>query len=313
MARRLLLLGIGLLAALPLPAAAQNREHQQIFADLRMLHEQTQLLRVAVAELAESLKAVNSRVDEQSELTRRLFADQGVQIGGLTENARILREKLDATTVSLSKDAHEMETIRQELAAQRALLMQIITMLTPPVVPVEGGVPPTGAGTPPPAVGAGAAGAAGVKPPTPAPVLPPAPQNPQRAFDTAFGDYATGQFDMAIAGFQYYIETFPTSPDVPKARFHVAESHYGKGAYKEAVTAYEQVIRLHKGTDWEPQALYKQGLAYEQLGQTERAKANWELVRKSFPTSSAAMLAAQNLARIIKTSFMTGTSVSPKD
>jgi TolA-binding protein len=47
-------------------------------------------------------------------------------------------------------------------------------------------------------------------------------------------------------------------------------------------------------------ALYKQGLAYEQLGQTERAKANWELVRRTFPNSSAFMLATQGLARIIK-------------
>lgn len=294
MARRLLIL---VLLALPATAAAQNREHQQIFADLRMLQEQTQLLRVAVAELAASLKAVNTRVDEQANLTRKLFADQGVQIGSLTENARILREKMDATNVSLSKDAHEMETIRQELATQRTLLTQIITMLTPVPVP----------GDPSNPTAAGAAGVAGATPPAgtgttaPPPVqLPPPPQNPQRAFDTAFGDYATGQFDMAIAGFQYYIETFPTSPDVPKARYHVAESHYGKGAYKEAVAAYEQVLKLDKGTDWEAPALYKQGLAYEQLGQTERAKANWELVRKSFPDSSAAMMAAQNLARIIK-------------
>ncbi len=293
MARLLLIL---VLLALPATAAAQNREHQQIFADLRMLHEQTQLLRVAIAELAQSLKAVNTRVDEQANLTRKLFADQGVQIGSLTENARILREKMDATNVSLSKDAHEMETIRQELATQRTLLTQIITMLTPVPAPVDPNNP----------TATGAGGATGATPPitsgaTPPPVqLPPPPQNPQRAFDTAFGDYATGQFDMAIAGFQYYIETFPTSPDVPKARYHVAESHYGKGAYKEAVAAYEQVLKLDKGTDWEAPALYKQGLAYEQLGQTERAKANWELVRKSFPDSSAAMMAAQNLARIIK-------------
>jgi len=299
MARRLLNLTLLALLALPATAVAQNREHQQIFADLRILQEQTQLLRVAVAELVESLKAINSRVDEQSNLTLKLFADQGVQIGGLTDNARILREKLDATNVSLSKDAHEMETIRQELGNQRILLNQIIALVTPPVAPTD---PAAAAGT------AGAAGAGMVPLPTGAnqatpPVLPPPPQNPQRSFDTAFGDYVTGQFDMALAGFQYYIETFPTSPDVPKARFHIAESQYGKGANKEAVTAYEQVITLHKGTEWEPQALYKQGLAYEKLGQIERAKANWELVRKAFPDSSAAILATQNLARIIKTSL----------
>lgn len=304
MARRLLSLALLATLAVPAMATAQNREHQQIFADMRILQEQTQLLRVAVAELVESLKAVNSRVDEQANLTRKLFADQGVEIGGLTDNARILREKLDATTVTLSKDAHEMETIRQELGNQRILLNQIITMLTAVAAPAVT-TDPAAAG----ATGQPTGGPPVTTPPagtvaTPPPAMPPPPQNPQRAWDTAFGDYITGQFDMAIAGFQYYIETFPTSPDVPKARFHVAESHYGKGQNKEAVTAYEQVITLHKGTVWEADALFKQGLAYEKLGQPERAKANWELVRKTFPDSNAAILATQNLARINKTSLI---------
>jgi len=316
MARRLCLAlaFVGLLAAWPLEARAQNREHQQIFADLRMLQEQTQLLRAAVAELAASLKAVNARVDEQANLTRKLFADQGVQIGALTDNARILREKLDATNVSLSKDAHEMETIRQEIANQRTLLNQIITMLTPPPAPVDPTADPTGAtaaaatgaaGTGGTTTGTGA-GATGTDPqtatppvtPPPTPLAP--PQNPDRVFNSAFGDYVTGRYDIAIQGFEYYIKSFPTSPEVPRARFHIAESQYGKGANKEAVTAYEEVITRHKGTEWESQALYKQGLAYEQLGQIERAKTNWERVRADFPDSSAAVLAQQALVRIIK-------------
>lgn len=273
----------------PAAAAAQNREHQQLFADLRMLQEQTQQLRLSVAALAESLTALSKRVDDQSGTTRKLFADQGLVISALTDSARVLREKLDATNVSLSKDSHELETMRQELTAQRTLLTQIIALLTP-----------APAATDP-------AAAAGVADPTappvttaPPPTVPPPPQNPQRAFDSAFGDYARGDFEMAIRGFEYYVEKFPTSPDASKARFHIGESYYSKGSYKEAVAAYEQVITIHKGTDWEPMALYKQGLAYEQLGQTERAKANWELVRRSFPDSSAFMLATQGLARIIK-------------
>ncbi|MCR4375077.1 MAG: tetratricopeptide repeat protein [Acidobacteria bacterium] len=273
--------------AAPAAASAQNREHQQLFADLRMLQEQTQQLRLSVAALAESLTALTKRVDDQSGTTRKLFADQGLVISALTDSARVLREKLDATNVSLSKDSHELETMRQELTAQRQLLTQIIALLTPPPATV----PAAGAVTDPAAPPVTAA---------PPPTVPPPPQNPQRAFDSAFGDYARGDFEMAIRGFEYYVEKFPTSPDASKARFHIGESYYSKGSYKEAVAAYEQVITIHKGTDWEPMALYKQGLAYEQLGQTERAKANWELVRRSFPDSSAFMLATQGLARIIK-------------
>jgi tol-pal system protein YbgF len=275
--------------AAPAAASAQNREHQQLFADLRMIQEQTQQLRAAVASLAETFTALSKKVDDQSGTTRKLFADQGLIISGLTESARILREKLDATNVSMSKDSHELEAMRQELTAQRTLLTQIIALLTTPPTPVD----PAAVTTPvdptaPPVT---------VAPP---PTVPPPPQNPQRAFDSAFGDYVRGDYDMAIRGFEYFVEKFPTSPDAPKSRFHIGESYYLKGSYKEAIPAYEQVITIHKGTDWEPQALYKQGLAYEQLGQTERAKANWELVRKSFPGSSAFHLATQALARINK-------------
>ena len=285
--------------AWPVHGAAQNREHQQLFADLRMLQEQTQQLRLAVASLVDAIAKVGTRVDDQGNVTRKLFADQGLVIGTLTENARILREKLDATNVSMSKDAHELETMRKELTAQRQLLTQIIALVTPPPVTVDPTATPAPGGKP----GAGSTGTnppAPVTTPVPTPTVPPPPQNPQRAFDAAFGDYARGDFEMAIAGFEYYIKTFPTSPDAAKARFHIAESLYGKGSFKEAVTAYEQVITIHKETDWEPQALYKQGLAYEQLGQTDRARANWERVRKSFPNSSAFMLATQGLARINK-------------
>ena len=274
--------------AAPAAASAQNREHQQLFADLRMLQEQTQQLRLSVAALAESLTTLAKRVDDQGGATRKLFADQGLVISALTDSARVLREKLDATNVSLSKDSHELETMRQELTAQRVLLTQIIALLTPAPAATD---PAAASATVPTAPPAGTA---------PPPAVPPPPQNPQRAFDSAFGDYARGDFEMAIRGFEYYVEKFPTSPDASKARFHIGESYYSKGSYKEAVAAYEQVITIHKGTDWEPMALYKQGLAYEQLGQTERAKANWELVRRSFPDSSAFMLATQGLARIIK-------------
>jgi tol-pal system protein YbgF len=293
--------GTVLVAAIawPVPGSAQNREHQQLFADLRMLQEQTQQLRLAVASLVEAIAKVGTRVDDQSNVTRKLFADQGLVIGTLTENARILREKLDATNVSMSKDSHELETMRKELTAQRQLLTQIIALVTPPPVVVDPTATPAPGGKPT-AAGAGLTQPAPAATPVPTPTVPPPPQNPQRAFDAAFGDYARGDFEMAIAGFEYYIKTFPTSPDAAKARFHIAESLYGKGSFKEAVTAYEQVITIHKETDWEPQALYKQGLAYEQLGQTDRARANWERVRKSFPNSSAFMLATQGLARINK-------------
>ena len=54
----------------PSPATAQNREHQQMTADVRMLQEQTQQLAITLAAvnqaLAESLEAINARLDQAS-------------------------------------------------------------------------------------------------------------------------------------------------------------------------------------------------------------------------------------------------------
>src|SRR5438132_42719 len=61
------------------PARAANKEHQQMMADLRMLQEQSQLLQNMLGTLAEAIKAVNTRLDQQGETTRKAFADQKLQ------------------------------------------------------------------------------------------------------------------------------------------------------------------------------------------------------------------------------------------
>ena len=63
------LLGVILLTAAS-PASAANNEHQQLMADLRMLQEQSQLLQNLIGSVTEALKAVNTRLDQQSETTR---------------------------------------------------------------------------------------------------------------------------------------------------------------------------------------------------------------------------------------------------
>src|SRR5919201_4708664 len=82
-------------------AAAANKEHQQLMADIRMLQEQTQLLQNLLGQFNEALKAVNTRLDQQAEANRKLAADQKLAIDNLTNDARIVREKLDDNNVRI--------------------------------------------------------------------------------------------------------------------------------------------------------------------------------------------------------------------
>src|SRR3954465_10138273 len=109
------LLGLTLLVGGAPPAAAANKEHQQLMADLRMLQEQSQILQNLIGSITETLKAVNSRLDQQAETTRKAFADQKLVIDNLTNDVRVIREKLSDNNVRIGSLTQEVDSLRQSL------------------------------------------------------------------------------------------------------------------------------------------------------------------------------------------------------
>src|SRR3954466_2954518 len=95
------------------PAAAANKEHQQLMADLRMLQEQSQLLQNMLGTLAEAIKAVNARLDQQTDANRKAFADQKLLIDNLTKDLGVVREKVDDNNVRVGSLSQEVDALRQ--------------------------------------------------------------------------------------------------------------------------------------------------------------------------------------------------------
>ena len=122
---------LGLTPATP---AAADREHQQIMADLRILQEQTQQLQALMNGLGEALKAVNSRIEDQTSLERKAFADGKVQMDAMSGDIRVVREKVDETNVRLGSIAQELESLRQAIPEPGAFQ-------PPPVTTDAGAVP----------------------------------------------------------------------------------------------------------------------------------------------------------------------------
>src|SRR5712692_11102471 len=97
------------------PANAANKEHQQLMADLRMLQEQSQLLQNLIGSVTDALKAVNTRLDQQGETNRKAFADQKLVIDNLTNDVRVIREKLDDNNVRIGSLTQEVDSLRQSM------------------------------------------------------------------------------------------------------------------------------------------------------------------------------------------------------
>src|SRR5437867_8931800 len=104
-----------LLVGAAVPASAANKEHQQLMADIRMLQEQTQLLQNLLGQFNDALKAVNARLDQQAEATRKTVADQKLAIDNLTNDARVIREKLDDNNVRVGSLTQEVDALRQSM------------------------------------------------------------------------------------------------------------------------------------------------------------------------------------------------------
>ena len=89
--------GVLVLAAHP---AAQNREHQQQAAELRILQEQQQQLSLAIAQLNDLIKALNTRLDEASAAMRKGFADQELSIRNMSGDLSAIRERTASSSAN---------------------------------------------------------------------------------------------------------------------------------------------------------------------------------------------------------------------
>jgi TolA-binding protein len=260
------------------PAHAANKEHQQLMADLRMLQEQSQLLQNLIGTVTDTLKAVNTRLDQQAETNRRAFADQKLVIDNLTNDVRVIREKLDDNNVRIGSLTQEVDSLRQS--------MQQLS------------VRPTGTPEPDGAAGGSPSATGGTSPGGGSPTGPPVGVSPQKLLDTAKADYSAGQYDLAIIGFNEYIRSFPKSDMADDAQVNICNAYYQDAKYQQAVDACDQAIRLYPTGDRLPEAYYRKGLALSNLKDVNGARATWEELVKKFPTGPEANLATQGLERL---------------
>ena len=275
----------------PAAAGAQNREHQQMAADVRMLQEQAQQLALTLAAqnqaLAEALKAITSRLDASNETMRKGFADQRLLVDELSDAVGVIRERSDDTNVRIGALREELEALRGTVQALQQAMLTQAQAAAAPAEPLDPNAPV--AATPAPA------------PPTPAPAVHSnAGLSPQRLFEPARTDYFAGQWSSAILGFEAFLRAFPRSELADDAQFFIGESQAGQNQFAEAVAAYNQVIQNYPGADKIPEAYYKRAVAQERLGQIDAARASYETLLKSFPNSIPASLARQSLDRLTR-------------
>jgi tol-pal system protein YbgF len=259
--------------AMPARPIAADREHQQIIADIRMLQEQAQQLQNTLSGLGDALKAMTTRLDDQNSIERKAFADGKVQMDGISNEIRVVREKVDETNVRLGSISQEIESLRDALPQQGTT--------PPPPTTSDATVPLPDGATPPPVTVA---------------TTPPPGISPERLWSSSFGDYGAGNYSLAISGFNSYLQYFPKGSHAAEAQLYIGQAYDADKKPNDAITAYDRVISNYPAaTEQVASAYYKRGLVMESLGQTDRARQSYDTAVKQYPTAASAILAKNRL------------------
>jgi TolA-binding protein len=263
------------------PAAAADKEQRQMMADIRMLQEQAQQLQNVLTNLTEALKAINARMDqrfdEQTNISRKAFADEKLVIDNIAHDLGVVREKADDNAVRVG-------SLTQELEALRQLVQQ--GSLPRPTVGAEPGdsfAPPAPPDSAPAPTGIAAVGA-----------------SPEKLWAGAYADYTQAQYDLAILGFEAYIKSFPTSVKASEAQVNICNAYLQQGKYDKARDACDVAIRTYPTGTTIPEAYYRKGLALQSLKQLDLARQAYETAVQKYPESAAATLANQKLRELKK-------------
>ena len=261
------------------PAAAQSRAERQMMADIRMLQEQAQQLAITLGTLQDSIKALNTRLDQSDESTRKALADQRLVVENVGADMRVIRDRTGETNVRINTLSQEMDALRTSLLSVAASVQAAGTPQVPvdPNAPIDPNAPP-------------------------APVVPPPSStvglSPTRMYEAAMAEYAAGQWTLAVTGFDQFIKAFPTSDMADDAQKMIGDTHFAAGKYPEAIAALNQVIQNYPRSDKLADAYFRRGSAQERMKDLDGARESWEFVIKNYPDSDAARLAKQNLDRI---------------
>jgi tol-pal system protein YbgF len=279
--RLCLLTVLVVLALLPGAAAAQNREHLQMNADLRMLQEQVSRLQLTVNQLADRLGTTDGRIDQVAATNLKSFADQKLVIDQITGTLSTMREKLDDNSTRVSQLTQEFSQVREGLRLLTNQINALVSILQPPV---ENGDAATsnepGAATAPGLLG---------------PVT--MPESPAVYLTEAMNHYFASRWDLAIEAFEEIVEKFPGTQQAASAQLQLGQSYYQQGRYREAIPHYQRLIADYPQSEHLPEAYLMQGLCYEGLDQRTNARKMFEQVTTLYPESQQAIQAEQRLKR----------------
>jgi tol-pal system protein YbgF len=239
-------------------------------------------LQIQVASLQGQVSDLTRLIEDQAKELRRLnelLADHGALLRKHGQDERAGQESLQSSVREWGERLSSLDERLQQQAAVLAALQRAASEAA------QAGLPAGNPSLPPGTVGS-------QPPPSTGGAPPPAPRE---LYSQAYADYARGNYDLAVQGFQEYLRGAPGSDLADNAQYWIGECHYGKQRFNDAIDAWNALLRDFPSSDKLPDARVKKGMALERLGRRSQALIEYRFVVDRYPNSSAARIARDKL------------------
>ena len=117
-------------------------------------------------------------------------------------------------------------------------------------------------------------------------------------YKEAYESFQKGDLEGAQKKLEAFLKQYPNTELSDNAQFWIGETYYLKKDFEKAILEYEKAIAKYPEGDKIPAALFKQALAFLELGDKTNAKSLLKRVIERYPHSDQAEIAKKKLEEI---------------
>ncbi len=249
---------LGILLVATLPVSAAKKEIIRLQADVSILQQQVRELQ----------KSFDSDIAVLKDLVEKLY-DQSAKTQVALEGMKSFNQQTEAT---VGAKIETMETQFSVVNTGIDMVMERINKLSMQMAETKTSVESLDA-----------------------PRRDVGPVSPEALYNSAYGDYIKGSYDLAREGFQEYVNNYPETELSDNALYWVGETYYKDRKFAEAVDAFDRVIQVYPKGNKVPAAILKKGFSYLELKNDQAGIKELRWVIQKYPSSDSAQVAKNRL------------------
>ena len=117
----------------------------------------------------------------------------------------------------------------------------------------------------------------------------------QGLYDAGVGYFEGYDYPSARKEFGLLLDNYPSSPLADDAQYYIAETYFNEKWFEKAILEYQLVIEKYREGNRRPSAYFKQGLAFENIGDSTNAKVRYKELVQLYPDSNEAKIVGRKL------------------